>query len=320
MTNNITPLKDIASELLQKDNYLILTHRHPDGDTLGSAFALCRALRKLDKNARVVCSDVIPDSFDFLYDKMDEIIFEPDYIISVDIANPQLLGEKYEHLADRIDICIDHHHSNNVVASLRYVDGDTAANCEIIYDLLKLMEVEFDKDIAACLYTGISTDTGCFKFSNTTPRSHKIAAELMEYGFDLEKINYRMFEEKTVSRVLLESIIMKNMEYHFFGRCCVAKVLRNELEKTGAKEDELDGLTGLPRQIKGVEVGVLIREQVDSGCRISVRTKAPTDASEICANFGGGGHVRAAGCTIDLPIDEAKEELLKVIAKVLGED
>lgn len=320
MTNNMTPLKDIASVLLQKDDFLILTHRHPDGDTLGSAFALCRALRKLNKNARVVCSDIIPDSFDFLYDNMDEIIFEPNCIISVDIANTQLLGEKYLHLSDKIDICIDHHHSNCVNAPLRYIDADSAANCEIIYDLLNTMGVEFDKDIAACLYTGISTDTGCFKFSNTTPRSHIIAAELMKYGFDLEKINYRMFEEKTVSRVMLESLIMKNIEYYYFGRCCVAKVLRDELDKTGAKEDELDGLTGLPRQIKGVEVGVLIREQIDSGCRVSVRTKAPIDASEICAEFGGGGHVRAAGCTIDLPVEEATKQLLRVIAKVLGED
>ncbi|MGN1080904.1 MAG: bifunctional oligoribonuclease/PAP phosphatase NrnA [Acutalibacteraceae bacterium] len=315
----MTTLTDIAAALKEKDNFLILTHAHPDGDTLGSAFGLCRAMQKIGKMARVVCSDPIPDSFDFLLTDIDDCIFEPDCIISVDIADAKLIGAKFAHLASKIDICIDHHASNRVDAPLRYVDAASAANCEIIYDLLKELGIEMDLQLAACLYTGISTDTGCFKFSNTTPRTHRIAAELMEYRFDIEKINYRLFEEKTRSRLEIEAIIMNTMEFFFDGRCAVARILVDDLKKTGAKEDELDGVTGLPRQIKGVDAGVLIREQPSGGCRISVRTKAPYNASEICSVFGGGGHARAAGCTIPDTVDNARDMMLDAVGRVIGE-
>lgn len=314
----MTTLSEIAAALAQKDNFLILTHSHPDGDTLGSAYGLCRMLQSLGKLARVVCSDPIPDSFDYLVSAVDDCVFEPDCIISVDIADTKLIGSKFSHLASKIDICIDHHGSNRVEAPLRYVDAASAANCEIIYQLAKEMNIALDAQIAACLYTGISTDTGCFKFSNTTPRSHRITAELMEYGFDIEKINYRMFEEKTRSRLAIETIIMDNMTFFFDGRCAVAKIYLSDLQKTGAKEDELDGITGLPRQIKGVDAGVVIREQKD-GCRISVRTKAPYNAAEICAEFSGGGHIRAAGCKLDCSVEEATEKLVEAVGRVIGE-
>lgn len=316
-------LKSTADFLKSNDNFLILTHANPDGDTLGSAFGLSMILQKIGKKSRVICSDKIPEKYSYFTSLANQADFkncEPT-IIAVDIADAKLLGSFEKIYSDKISLCIDHHHSNTGYAEKTYLDGDAAANCEIIYDLAKELSVEVDKNIALALYTGISTDTGCFRFSNTTATTLRIGANLMESGIDTAEINRIMFETKSRIRVELESMALKDMEFHLDDRCAIITVTRDMYEKTGCRDDDLEGITAISRSIEGVMVGVTMRERENGGFKVSVRTYPPVDASEICARLGGGGHIRAAGCQISAKYDakQAREEILKHVKAVLEE-
>ena len=194
-------LKDIEKVLKENDNFYILTHKSPDGDTLGSAFALCFALQKMNKNAKVLCSDVIPEKYKFLYENLEIQNFNPKYIISVDVAEAQLLGDILNCYANQIDLSIDHHMLNQKFAKLWYIDSTAAATAEIIYEIIRKLEVRLDFNIAKCIYTGVSTDTGCFKNANTSARSHRIAAKMIDLGVDNFKIDKIMFDTKSKTKL-----------------------------------------------------------------------------------------------------------------------
>ena len=178
-------LKETAEFLKTHDNYYILTHQSPDGDTLGSGFALCYALRGMGKNANVLCSDEFPKRYHYMYADYEPQKFSPETIVAVDVADSKLLGTKLAQYGDYVDLCIDHHISNTEYAKRLLIYPDASAACEVLYRVLSEMETELNKNIAACLYTGISTDTGCFKYGNTTRLAHIIAAKLMEFDIDI---------------------------------------------------------------------------------------------------------------------------------------
>lgn len=303
-----------CAELLQEyDNYLILTHRNPDGDTLGSAFALHRALSNLGKNSMVRCVDDIPAKYSFLWKNTDNGNIEFDKIIAVDIADRKLLGDSFNRLyGGDVFICIDHHMSHREYAENLLLE-DRAATAEVIYELVNAMGVEIDSGIADCIYTGIATDTGCFTFSNTEPSTHRIAAEMMEKGADFALINRLMFETHTMSYIKLEQMALSTIETYFNGKCALMTVTQKMFEESGSNEGECDGIASLPRKIEGVMIGVTVRERVDGTYKVSLRTVAPYDAAKICARLGGGGHSRAAGCDFDCSLDEVKAILLEHI-------
>lgn len=310
--NNISV--DECAELLKEyDNYLILTHRNPDGDTLGSAFALHRALAKLGKTSAVRCIEDIPAKYSFLWKNTENGDIEFEKTIAVDIADRKLLGDRFDRLyGGNIFLCIDHHMSHRQYAENLLLE-DRAATAEVIYELVNALGVTIDSGIADCIYTGIATDTGCFTFSNTEPSTHRIAAEMMEKGADFALINRLMFETRTMSYIKLEQMALSTIETYFNGRCAVMTVTQKMFEESGSNESECDGIASLPRKIEGVMIGVTVRERADGTYKVSLRTVAPYDASEICARLGGGGHSRAAGCDFDCPLDEVKAVLLKNI-------
>lgn len=306
-------LKKCSELLKSNNNYLILTHRHPDGDTLGSAFALSRGLSALGKKSMVRCIDEIPQKYSFLWDGVDNSDIEYDKIIAVDIADKKLLGEAFEkEYGDNVFICIDHHLSNRYYAE-NFLIEDKAATAEIIYELICEMGVEIDPGIASCIYVGLATDTGCFTFSNTAPSTHRIAAEMMEKGADFALINRLMFETKTFSYLKLEQMALSTIELHFGGKCAVMTITQEMFNESGSNDGECDGIASLPRKIEGVVIGVTIRERNDETYKVSVRSIEPYDAAKICANFGGGGHNRAAGCEFVCSLDEVKKTLLEKI-------
>ena len=313
----MTTLERTAAYLKEEDNYLILTHASPDGDTLGSASALCRALRALGKRVNVACSDPIPPHCLFLMEEDLPQAFEYRQIVAVDVADVKLLGERLSVYADRIDLCIDHHPSNCVAANLLLVDTEAAAAAEVIYELILLLGVPLDQQMAVQIYTGISTDSGCFRYSNTTARTHRIAAALFEVGFDHAEIDRNMLETKSHARVRLEQMVLETIEYHFDGMCALVAVTEEMRQQSGALESELDGVSQIPRQIEGVEVGVTLRQKNACEYRVSLRTNRWLNASDICAHLGGGGHLRAAGCRIHGDLEEAKRQILGAIAKEL---
>ena len=314
---NRIDVKECVSLLKEYDNYLILPPRNPDGDTLGSAFALHRALSQLNKKSMVRCGDPIHPKYSYLWDGIDNEDIEFDKIIAVDVADKKLLGEDFEaKYGDKVFLCIDHHLSNREYAENLLLE-DRAAAAVIIYEIVREMDIEFTPEIANCVYTGLATDTGCFLFSNTTPTVHRIAADVMEKGADYTFINRLMFETKTLSYLRLEQMAVSSIESHFDGKCAIMMVTRKMIEESGSSASDCDGIAAIPRKIEGVKIAVTIRERHDGSYKVSLRTVEPYDAAKICANFGGGGHHAAAGCDFDCSIDEVKNALLNVIKEEL---
>lgn len=305
---------EAAALLKEQDKVLILCHGHPDGDTLGSGFALLRGLRALGKKARVLCCDPIPQKYAYMYEGLEEESFEPWFIMCVDVADPKLLGtavrEEYE---GKIALCIDHHGSNKLFAEKTCLDASAGANAENIYRVLKALGVSFTKEIADCIYTGVTTDTGCFRYANATAGTHRIAAEMILAGADSAEINRVMFETKTKSYAALERMALDSLELHMSDKVALIKLTQDMFKKSGADESDVDGIASIPRQIEGVLAGATIRERKDGKFKVSLRTHAPVDASAVCGILGGGGHPRAAGCELPGTLEEAKALLLKTI-------
>ena len=305
-----------AAFLAAHDNYIILCHERPDGDTLGSGYGLCRILRAMGKKANVRCKNEIPKKFASLM--LEDQAFEEHTVVAVDIADPSLMGagirEQYE---NRVDLCIDHHASNRCFSRLSCIDGTAAAAAELIIALAHELNVPITKEIADCLFTGLTTDTGCFRYANVTPRTHRLAAEMIECGADAAGINTRQFETKTKTYAALERLALESMEFFLNERCAVITVTQEMFEKSGSNESECDAIASLPRQVEGVKVGVTIRQRTDGSYKASVRTYDPVDASLICSRFGGGGHKNAAGCQLGNDLAQAKAALLAAIGEQL---
>jgi len=287
-----------------------------DCDTLGSAYALCLVLQQMGKRARVITT-YLPDDFVFLQKNVEKQDFVAQTVVSVDVADTKLLGSNRALYEGKIDLCIDHHMTNKVMVPLRLVDGSAAANCEILYKLFQHMDICWTRDIANCLYTGISTDTGCFRYTNTTSETLRIAADIMDIGCDTAYINKVMFETKSKKRVALEREIYDTMEYCLDGRCAIIAVTLEIQRRVGVSDGELEGLASIPRQIEGVDVGITMREKAEGEFKVSVRTNGDVSASQICAELGGGGHTAAAGCTVRGTLAQAKEKLKATAARYL---
>ncbi len=306
-------LEECAAMLKKADYIVILSHQYPDGDTLGAASGLCRALQKMGKHARCECSDEMGARYRFLYTGVVPEQFEPQFIVSVDVADSKLLGRLETVYEGKIHLAIDHHGSHVSFSAFEYVDSAAAATCEILPKLIQLLGVEIDSAIANSLYTGLTTDTGCLRYPNATPATYRTAAFLMEKGADAAEINRVMFDTKSRARIEMERRVMDSMEFFDDGRIAMMEISCRMIEETGALESDLDGLSAIPRQIEGVLVGVTFRQRLDGGYKVSLRTQPPIDAAAICAHFGGGGHRGAAGCAFDASLEEAKKQMLEVI-------
>lgn len=310
-------LESAAKTLLSKDKILILTHRSPDGDTIGSGYALAMALRKLGKSVKVDCTDPFPEKYSYFTDKLEKLEFDEEFVVSVDIADTKLLGEKLSDYADKIDLCIDHHGSNTKYAKEYYVEASAAAAAQVIAKLIRLMNVEFDKDIANAIYTGITTDTGCFRYTNVTAETHRIAADMIDCGAESGMINRLIFETKSRSRLEIERRVMDSIQFYLDGRCAIAYATIDMMKESGAVDSDMEGVSSLPRQIEGVMAGITLREKNNGKFKVSVRTTDELNASAICANFGGGGHKAAAGCMITGTLNEAIEQIIEVVRQAL---
>lgn len=305
---------DAAQYLREHDNYVILTHRRPDGDTTGSAAALCRALRAIGKTASVLEN---PQSTARLRPFLDGLTRSdvPDdaLIVSVDIATPELLCFGAEALVERLALVIDHHGRNNLPCKNRLVERDRAACGEIIYDLLREMGAEIDAKTAEALYVAISTDTGCFKYPNVTANTLRTAAALIDCGADVAPINKTFFDTKTFSRLQLEARLTESLERYadgLVGLCILPQAWIDELSIT---EDDIDSISGFARSVEGVEIGITLREVEGGMGKISLRTSPRFDACALCRKLGGGGHRGAAGASVEGGIPSAKAAILDVL-------
>ncbi len=316
--------KDLVSfkkSIEEADNIYLASHISPDGDSLGSLLGLGHALKKLDKDINLVKVDDLPKSFAFLpgIGDIDNIndYSNIDLFISLDCADQYRLGDKgikaYENAKKTVNI--DHHISNTNYADLNLVDAKASSTCEIVYEILKLLGFELDKDIANCLYTGISTDTGSFKFSNTSAKTHRIAAELIDLGVDLDRISIELYQNNSIESTGVFIDTVSSISFYEDNKIAVAKVNKEILNKNNAGWEDTEDIISFIRNISGVELACLLKEYDEKEIKISLRSKNYLDVSYICKQFSGGGHIRAAGCTIEASIEEAESLILKEARK-----
>lgn len=297
---------------------VIITHQSPDGDCIGAGFGLKDILAELGIRSRVVCSDEFPSRYDFMTDTGAGEDFVPETIIAVDIADPKLMGKYQEIYGDKVQLCIDHHISNKNYAEKTLLRSKATAACEIIYNLAKFMGVNISRHCAVCLYTGIATDSGCFKYDSTTSDAHEIAAEMKRsYDINFAKINRKMFEIKTKARMILESKFVNFMEEYLDNKLVIAAVTLDMIKEIGINADEFEGLAPMTIQLEGTEVGVFMKECEPNVFKCSFRSADDINVSDICRVFGGGGHAKAAGCKIEGNLEEIKGRIIEAVGKAM---
>lgn len=307
-------LSEIAKILLQKDNFIIIPHRNPDGDCLGSSVGLVNALRDMGKTAYISLPNEPGDRLMFLWDKSygTPSDFNCDAVIAVDVASTYMMAHLKEEVFDKapLTLCLDHHGTNDGYADLNYVDAHSAACGEIIYELICEMNAPISNKTASALYSAIASDTGSFRYSNTTAKTHEITAKLVNYGIDSAGIMKILFETKTMEQIKVMSDIISNMEFFYDGKVCITYCDNDMLSKYNLTFDDVDEYVTLPRTIEGVEVGIFLKERSETETKVSLRSNEYVDVSQISASLGGGGHIRAAGVTIDGTRHMAQQILL----------
>ena len=305
---------ETARWLLEHDNYLILSHRRPDGDTIGSSAALCLGLRKLGKNAHVLKNPEITPKYAFLHRDIAVDAATPGQtVVAVDTATAKLLPECALPLLGAIKLRIDHHGTAESFTPLELVDAQSASCAELVYDLIMLLGLQLDVPMAEALYIGLSTDTGCFRYANTTPHTYRTAAACMETGANLHAITQDIFETNSYAKLSMQSWITQNTRFYHGGTVAVCALPKEVEEQLGVTEDDMDSISGFPRSIEGVRLAAILRQLPDGRVKVSVRAVPGEDAAAICVKFGGGGHKGAAGATLDMPLEIAAQAVKEAI-------
>ena len=294
---------ECAQFLLRHDNFCILTHARPDGDTIGSATALCLALRQLGKTAHVLENEgASPFLTRCLLGLTVKEPGENDTLVCVDVASPHLLPAEHQQYLPRLALRIDHHFSAVSFTAEELVDSTSAACGEIIYDLITAMGAEMTKEIAWRLYIAVTTDTGCFRYSNTTAHTYRVAAACADTGADLYPITQELFDTTSISELKLQNWMVEHAQFLCGGKAAVCAIPKS-MEENVSKED-LEGISGFLRSIEGVKISATLRE-IEGGSKVSIRAVPGFDASEVAQQFGGGGHKGAAGANLAMPLNIA---------------
>ncbi len=303
--------------LAERDNILILTHCRPDGDTLCSAAGLAQAMREHGKKAYLLPNPETTERYaQWMGSCWAPEDFRPEHVITVDVASRELFQVNSGDYGERVELSIDHHGSNTGYAPESCIDPTRASCGEVVLDILSEMYGGVSAETAKLLYIALATDCGCFAYGNADSRAHFAAAKLAEAGAPLPEVNKFFFRTKSKKRVQLESRIIGGMEFYRDGTVAIASIPLSLVDELGLDENDLDDVASIPGQIEGVVVGVTLKEKKDGGTKVSVRTTPQANASLICAEYGGGGHMMAAGCTGPWGIGEAAGKIKAAIDKV----
>lgn len=320
-------VRDIARFIKKNHEFLVTTHINPEGDAVGSAVGMCLALKKMGKKAVVCMKDPVPDTLRFLPGADQVIVGREnlpdqvyDAVIAVDSTSLERTGlfENSPVPAPFI-INIDHHFSCEEFGNLNWIEPKASAAGELVFELLKALPVELDHDIAINLYTSILTDTGFFRYSNTTPRTHRIAARLMEMGFNAGRVAEQVYEARSFKALKLLGEFLGVMELSDDGRIAWSTITQEMFQKTGTCASDSEGFVNYPRSARGVDVAMIIRENGADSCNVSMRSKGEISVAAIAERFGGGGHRNAAGCTMSGALEEVKKQVLQGIAQGLAD-
>lgn len=309
---------ECAQFLKEHNHFTIITHGGPDGDTIGSAAALCLGLRKLGKTAHVLENPQVAEKFRYLLEDLTKPEAEEgDTLVAVDVATARMLCDEAQPLAEKIDLRIDHHGTGTPFASFELVDSGSAACSEIIYELLELLEAEVDAPIANALYTAVSSDTGCFRYANTTGRSFRLASVCADASKDIFRINQRLFDTVTLGRLRLQSWVVEHMQILQDGKVIICGIPADLQENLGLADEDMGNMAGFLRSIEGVQMAATVRQDNEGHTGVSVRAVPGCDAAAVCQKLGGGGHKGAAGASLgNITMAEAMSKLLAAIPEI----
>lgn len=317
---------DILKELDRSSTIYLVSHVNPDGDSIGSLLGLGKSLKyKYGKKVILLKSDEIPNTFNFLnhmnYLSDLQILKNIDNnstLITLDCGDLDRIGsvnnfiERFKNI-----INIDHHKSNNLFGEINIVDPDASSTSEIIFKLLKENNLFIDKDIAESLYTGISSDTGSFKYESTDANTHRIASELLEYNIDKSKIIFNLYQNRSIETTNIFIQAIKKIEFHYNNKVGLTIITKDMMREANASVSDIDGIVEFIRDTENIEIACVIKEIDINKYKFSLRSKSYLDVSHIATHFNGGGHKKAAGMVVEGNIEKIKYELLKLINKKL---
>ncbi|MBX5436650.1 MAG: bifunctional oligoribonuclease/PAP phosphatase NrnA [Alicyclobacillaceae bacterium] len=322
---NEAELARVAEALQQGDDWLIVTHERPDGDAVGSALAVAHILQYLGKRWTFLVPEPLPLRFRFLPLFERAVVSQGreshrfGWVVAVDCADVHRFDPVSSWIAaDARLVNIDHHRTNPAYGYAAWVDPAAAATCELVYHVARQLGVPLGDGLAKCLYTGILTDTGGFVQPNTTRDVHQIAAELLASGVQPYDVAEPALESRSWAQMHLLQMALANLALSQDGRYAVLYVTRDMLQAAGAGDDDVEGLVGFARSIDTVEVGLLFRELQDGRVKVSLRSKRKVDVARIAQMFGGGGHVRAAGCELAGSLDEVMSQVVQRVEEALS--
>lgn len=310
----------------ENDHFLVVSHLHPDGDAISSTLAIGWILNQLGKNYTLYNDDPIPGKFKFLWNheqirnqsatEMASIRYER--VIAVDCADFSRVGQAVHLFADPyLLLNIDHHSTNHQFGQVNIVRTEAAATAEIIYDLIVHLGLNWDADIAACIYTGLLTDTGGFRYSNTTAKVLAIASEMMSYGADGSKLSERLLEKMSFPQFQLLQKALASINFAFDRKAAWVVLTQEDYERTGAMNEDSEGIVNYALNIEGVHVGMLFKEISPGEVKVSLRSSGAVNVAELAMSLGGGGHVRASGCTLHCSLSEAVTQILNKLGDKL---
>ncbi len=316
----MSTLDSILEEINKAESIVILTHENPDGDAIGTGLALYNALKQIGKNPDIIIPEY-PRIFEFLPGtaeiKKESDIKKYDLAISVDCATIKMLNGFANYFEDaKVKVSIDHHSTNTMFGDFNYISPDAPACAQILLVVLEYFKVEITKDIGTCILTGIITDTGGFKYSGVTAETFKFVAELLEKGINVSKIYRRVLQTKTKANFELNRIATNRLEFFEDGKVAFTYITKEDEEKVNSESGDHEGIVENGRDIEGVEVSIFIR-QTEKGCKVSMRSNEYVNVSDVCLLLGGGGHVHAAGATLQCTIEQAKEKILRQLKSVM---
>lgn len=307
-------------------SFLVVSHVQPDGDAIGSTLAVAHLLKQFGKQYVLTNDSPVPEKYRFLDMAGDILPWEAakskggfHAVISVDAADRQRLGAVEEVLEQGFPLLnIDHHPTNDRFGSVNVVVDDKAATAEILYELIEYLELEWDQAFAEAVYTGVMTDTGGFRYSNTTPEVMKLAAQLLHYGVVPGDIADRVFETISYAKVLILKEALNSLVVSDDGQIAWLSITAEQMKQTGAKEEDLGGIVNLARNVEGVEVGILLKQVDERGVKVSLRSRKKVDVAKVAKELGGGGHARAAGCYVEGSLNEVEQTVLEAARRALA--
>ncbi|MBQ8094554.1 MAG: bifunctional oligoribonuclease/PAP phosphatase NrnA [Clostridia bacterium] len=299
-------------------SFLLISHVNPDGDTIGSVLGLRLALLHMGKKVKLVCDGDIPKNMSMLtghecYLKPDQVEGTFDAAIAVDVSSPDMMGASLPLFeAAPVRMVMDHHSTNQAYGDINWICRGESANCQIVYDAIMELGVPLTKEIANCVLLGLSTDTGHFQYASTTARTIHTAAALVDAGGEISRISKLMYRSQPMRRIQMTKIAYQKMHFENDGQIGMLDLTKADFERTGCTFGEADGLVNLALEIEGVRFAFLASER-ENGIKISLRAAEPDTVNDVAVRFGGGGHAQAAGCTLYMSLEEAKQTILEAI-------